>query len=263
MMSNLYCFSDEAYINQAYKCLNFIYSHDCKSLKKLRNDISNILHRFQREEFKWSKVSNNDNIKFAKSLIDLFFSYEEVKILSICAYKEDMYKFQIKKSKKNSFLSFLYYMAIKEITSRRDDHGINVHLLHNKGSGFHWDKVMDFLQKVYQKQTYQEVLFTQEELSLIGLKELASYGDLLSDRKDRFILNTVERVCSKEEPLIQLADLFAGLHGGSFNLIQSSSQKAQYKWKLIYYIQNKLQLQEGRLPLITAPSNRINFWHFK
>lgn len=86
-MNNLYCFSDESYVNQEYKCLGFVYLDNAENLKKLRTEIFSICKSFSGSEFKWNKVSSKKDVNHTKHLIDLVFDFKELNVLSVCMRK--------------------------------------------------------------------------------------------------------------------------------------------------------------------------------
>ena len=108
------------------------------------------------------------------------------------------------------------------------------------------------------------ILYTREELIAIDLKEAAAYGDMYEENtKPRFSLEDIYEKDSAAFPIIQLADLFAGMHGFSYNSTTSASKSVEAKQTILNYITNTYQNVTNNHGLKSPPNSNPNFWLFK
>lgn len=265
----LYCFSDESCTEDVFKCLGFIYCASANILHELNKQIEQLLQERGISEFKWTKVLYGADVKALKKLIDIIMQYcqeGKICIISVCINKQKMTKRKFQGYNTKELFGFLYYQVIKYITGSIEHKGVEIKLVHDEGSGFDWKNICSHLSKYFDKQKYQEILYTQQELMLIGLEEAAAYGDMYCDEnKNQFIFaKNITYIDSKKSPILQVADIFAGIHGFSHNQKDSKSSRSQYKKEIIDYLMEKhAHLSYNKETGLSTPRySNPDFWHF-
>src|SRR5690606_19547511 len=109
------------------------------------------------------------DVKALKKLIDIVTQHckdGKIWILSVCINKDKMSNDKFQEYGMQDQFGFLYYQVLKYITKAIKNSPVEIKLFHDEGSGFKWEKICQFLAQYFSKQTYQEIIYTQEELQL-------------------------------------------------------------------------------------------------
>ena len=268
-----YSFSDESSNHENALCLGFVFCDSIITLRELGSSIQEIIMERGISELKWSKVKYGKDVKAIKKLIDValkFCENNKIRIISACINKQRLNK-EFQSYDDYQLYGFLYYQVIKYVIKQIKLNNVEMKLVHDEGSGFNWENICKYLVRYMNMQNYQEVVYTEEELRLIGLQEAAAYGDMLSDeKKNRFIfVQGVTTKNSNKSPFLQLADIMAGIHGFSHkqNNVHSCPQVSRargYKMEIMNYLKEKIKgkCYNTSTELSSFAGSNPDFWHF-
>lgn len=160
-------------------------------------------------------------------------------------------------------IDYIYYQALKKISNfYPDGESIQLNCIHNHG-GPKLKRAESFLNTHLKKLEHRELLYTREELELIGLDEYAAYGDMYKkESTKKFTFNRIDRQRSHKNPLVQLADFFAGMHAFSWRYQKFENPSKISKNKVIKHMRDTL----GTMPvygLQTGQARNPNFWRWE
>jgi len=177
------------------------------NLKEVQKKLSKELDKYNITEVKWGGVkSHYPKIKAAYQFIEVLFNYilkNELRV-DIIIWDTHDFRHDIKNRDDKTNFEIMYYNLLRHISSRYKNYVWD--FFPDKQSMINWENLKDFLNNTY----------------------LSKLSNLKIRNKDRCKIkfDKVDEKDSKTTPLIQLADLFAGI--GNF----SRENKKKYRhWK--------------------------------
>ncbi|NRA89623.1 MAG: DUF3800 domain-containing protein [Simkaniaceae bacterium] len=263
----VFVFSDESYYTNAdgvdvdhnYRALGFVIIDGSENLKKHLGIVNALLPKGKKEECKWYDCTTAAKARDYKIFLDSIREAldDNIKIMSICFNDEHV------KHKAPFEIDYIYYQVLKRISSfYPDGESVQLNCIHDHG-GPKLKKAESFLNTHLKKITHRELLYTQEELELIGLDEYAAYGDMYEeDSTKKFTFNKIDREKSHKNPLVQLADFFAGMHAFSWRYHAFESSSKKFKNEVIQHVRESF----GTMPvngLQTGQKHNPNFWRWE
>ena len=162
-------------------------------LERLKDDLSQILIKNSVREIKFEEVrTHSPKVRTARQFVDKAIEYINARILKIdilCWWTKDS-RHDIDSRDDFANLARMYYKVLRNVSEKWHVH--NWMIFPDRGSKLNWGEVVDYLNKTRLiRRPYLMTLFRQDNF-------------LLSFR------GVIPRD-SIEEPLVQLADLFAGM----------------------------------------------------
>lgn len=164
---------------------------------KVGQDIGRILQQSNVNEFKWERLNSAKSRFAAIRLIDYAIEQAADKMLRVDVLTWDMQdgRHQVPKLDKIANLQRMYYHLFRNVLRTRWSDEAIWQLRPDEHSAMAWDKVLDYLD--------------------IGSLSWVPSDKLELRLKRDFQIHEIQPAKSNQEPLVQLADLFAGL--GSYS----------------------------------------------
>ena len=158
------------------------------------------------KEIKWSKINSNNREKMIIDILELLFGIIPNIEIKIDVIMWDTYdsRHSIKKRDDNENLVRMYYHLLKYVfTNRWSDEAIWI--FHpDEHSGINWNKLHTSLQ-------FKSIIQEKEGRNLFNID---NYDPIFNDDillKKVFHIEDIKPAISEEKPLVQLADIFAGM----------------------------------------------------
>jgi hypothetical protein len=192
-------FADEKGYNEGRYRGIVLVSLAYQDLKNFRSDILRLMKGSNIKEFKWEKLSSARERFAALKLIDFAIdktSRGSVRIDALTWDTEDS-RHKIPKRDDIANLERMYYHLFKYVLCERWPDGSIWALYPDENTALKWNAVQDYLNYASSKTEIRSDLFTK--------------GRFIVRLKKEFKIEIVSPCRSHEEPLVQLADLFAGL----------------------------------------------------
>lgn len=262
----IYC--DESAPDKNYKTFSMVYSLNPYAITDLSNLINQFISNNKIKEIKWKDVFSAQRAEVIISLLEEIKPYVDVNkvcILSGCISLGNIRKNEHKSSNNNA-INLLAYNMLKYVVKQTKLNDVLFKIVVDKDGPLYIDRIKSSLNNHLQgpNLSYYPILYTREELIAIDLKEAAAYGDMYEENtKPRFSLEDIYEKDSAAFPIIQLADLFAGMHGFSYNSTTSASKSVEAKQTILNYITNTYQNVTNNHGLKSPPNSNPNFWLFK
>jgi hypothetical protein len=256
-------FSDESHQEQGqYRAISIVTMEKDFS-KEVSKQLSELIKKSGLDEFKWKKLrSARERLcaeKFVKLVVPLI-RQKKIRIDTIIWEHTS----EIKDDSSTHFQK-MYYQLFKNVLWQRWPEGIEWELYPDEQSVIYWDLIIDFLFGIAMKRVEAK-----------GKSELVVFLDKLSFKK-------LVEVKSEKEPIVQIADLFAGMTVFSYEQsgrIIRSGQKTLFGEKAISNsMDDKFSVLDDFLRccskmrvvvskkktggLKTSPDENINFWLFR
>lgn len=192
-------FSDESYWNQGrFRSVGMV-TMKLDALRPIENSLTKLLQDSGLSEFKWEKVRSARERLAAEKL----YRYA-VECAVCCKVRIDVLRWDIEDSRHKiasrddtANLQRMYYHLFKNVLRKRWPDESIWQLCPDEHTGIDWNDVHGFLSKVSVEIEMHNNLFTGGKPQLLWKKE--------------FGIAEIQPVSSVQQPLIQLADLFAGL----------------------------------------------------
>ncbi|AMW31988.1 DUF3800 domain-containing protein [Fervidobacterium islandicum] len=212
-----FAFCDESNWNQGRFRSIAMVSVPAKEFQGIQRDFKEILTTNGKQEFKWKKIHDAVYKRIAYAFVD--------KVLSLATQEEKLIRIDILiwdiKDRRHDIpgrddelnLQVMYYHLFKNVISQRWDGGAVWHLMPDQNTVVNWNRLEQYLL------TYTE----NKQLT----KGPISFFEFL---KREFSIARITPVDSKNYPLVQVADLFAGLAVCSYTNIFILSVKRE-KWE--------------------------------
>jgi len=192
-------FSDESNWNQGrFRSLGLVTtSHN--QLGILNKDLQKILAESNVSEFKWKKLTGAKERHATKKLIDFAVSQVCGGNLRIDVLIWDIEDSRHKVQRRNDIanLQRMYYHLFRNVLRMRWPNNAVWQLNPDEHTAIEWDTIQDCLVNVSERVEVENNLFTGTKFTYRLQKE--------------FGIRTIKPVNSQQEPLLQLADMFAGL----------------------------------------------------
>lgn len=274
-------FSDESNWNRGrFRSLGLV-TISLDFLEMLNGQLQQLLEESQVEEFKWKNLAGA-KVRFAAMKL-CSFAIDQARAGKL---RIDVLIWDIQDSRHNlrgrddiANLQRMYYHLFRNVLRMRWPNDAVWRLCPDEHTAMDWDTVKDCLKNVSHRVEIERNLFTQGSFKLRLRKE--------------FGIEVIEPVSSHRRPLVQLADLFAGLavfsrekfneyrqwlqcaspHASLFQEAetegrQSGSDKERFQvlkefdqtckqWKL------GISLKSSNGLLTHDPARPINFWHYE
>ena len=274
-------YSDESgCFNERFQAIGIISGEE-RHLCKLRDELASILQTKEVSEIKFSEVrTHRPKIEAAQSFVEKGVDFAQQRNIRIDVLLWDTYdkRHSIPGRDDLANLERMYYKALRHISEKW--HQNNWELYPDNGSRINWPEIKSYLSRTRlprQKRPNLLTLFKEEEYNIIFHK--------------------IEPKKSHDEPLIQLADLFAGIacfcrECGQECIKWLQSQKGnkqqflfeyeepeipedlnktkQNRFRLVGYLNDickryrlGVSLKTKKYLWTTDPSRPINFWNYE
>jgi hypothetical protein len=170
-----------------------------QNLNSFRHEIQGMLKESNVREFKWEKLSSARERFAARKLVDFAIGKASNGSLRIDALTWDTEDSRHNVSRRDDIanLERMYYHLFKYVLCERWPDESIWGLYPDENTALKWNTVRDYLEYSSSKTEIRRDLFTK--------------GDFIIRLKKEFRIEIVSPCESHKEPLIQLADLFAGL----------------------------------------------------
>lgn len=202
MNSKYYIFSDESGIvhPSRYATIALISGED-NYTKCLNKKLKCVLYNQQKDEIKLSKVSSEKHISIAKDFVKMGLAYiakSKIKVDVICWDKEDSRHKGVRNRCDIQNLIRMYYHGLHSLIRGWGANITNWHFYPDEQSAIDWENdVLSYLRnKMFDFNDYHDLDIFDIDLDKFKLINMRFKSNELS---------------SKQYPIIQLADLFAGI----------------------------------------------------
>lgn len=194
-----YAFSDESHWNVGrYRSIGLV-SLPCSKLLNIEDDIQNILSKNSIKEFKWSELQSSKERFAAIEICKLIISWSLKKTIRV-----DILEWDIKDSRHSILkrddcknLQLLYYHLFSNVMRKRWPGRLRWALIPDEHTSIDWE-------------TIDDCLSAKGDGILRVVPDIAS-GSFKVRLCEDFFIDSINPSHSEDHPLIQIADLFAGL----------------------------------------------------
>ncbi len=170
-----------------------------KNLKGVKDELQQLLKESDVSEFKWERLSSARERFAALKLVEFAIgkaSTDSLRIDVLTWDAEDS-RHKVRRRDDVANLERMYYHLFKYVLRERWPDGSIWELRPDENTALKWNSVQDFLEYASSKTEMRRDLFTK--------------GKFILRLKKEFRIEKITPSKSHKEPLIQLADLFAGL----------------------------------------------------
>lgn len=209
--------------------------------KDLRQVISQLIYEGDLKEFKWHKLRQARDRFVALKIID--HSLDNIRSNSI---RIDVLIWDIQDSRHlidkrddNLNLQLMYYHLLRNVMRSRWPNNAVWSIHPDEHSSMDWDKIAEILYyKSHEVIQHPSNLFSR------------NHRDYSLSLKREFGIYTIKQVCSHEEPLSQVADLFAGIAAYSYSIFERYLQ-----WENQHHTQLSLELGNQKEIILSNSEN--------
>lgn len=183
-------------------------------------------------EYKWIKFKNEHYLDISKRIFDVLFKYAEQGCLRIDSIIWETNDIRYPRNQTNSGdkLNILYYIRLRNMFSKRWGKNTRWAIYADKQNQVDWEELKEYLQ--YYSMTLFEPTILGQPYDIQWLKE----------NKAKFSIDNLTPVDSRKEPLIGIADIFAGLAAYSHNNSKTYLNWQQFDPLLYNPTENQLLL---------------------
>ena len=271
IITDYFAFSDESnYNDKDYRSVSIVKVHE-DIFQDLQSKLENILKKYniQITSFKWIKIKNNNKTDALKEILLYLFDLMERKLVMIEILTWNIHdsRHDVPGRKDTENLSYMYDKLIKDFANRHLNDDDCLYLFPDQNSAVNWKKL-------------EEILFNQD-----------IYIETYHEEFDAILLSKkikIKESSTKNDPLIQIADIFAGIARFSFEEYdsyerwldpqqqrlfetpQEFSNRQKYRFEIFKLIdewakKNKLRisLKSTRGFVSHDPNVSLNFWLYK
>ena len=270
-ITDYFAFSDESnHSNGDYRSIALIEIHE-DYLWNVEQKLRDVLNKYNTSiiSFKWKSIKNNNKTNALIELLEFLFPLMEDEIIRIEVLIWNIYddRHNIVGRDDSKNLSYMYDKLIKDFAERHLNENDTLYLFSDQNSAIDWNELENilFYQGIYSK-TYLEEFDITLGSNKVFIKESST----------------------QEDPIIQIADIFAGMGRSSFEdfdvyeqwlnpqqqtLFGSPTQptnRQKYRFKIYKIVDdwaknNKLQisLQSTRGFISHNPKAPLNFWMYE
>jgi len=202
-----YAFSDESCYTtcDAYGAIA-VLSIKAKCKRELEDRINPLLKQIPKE-YKWVKFANKNYYEISKDIFDILFEYAVCGNLRIDAiiWETNDPRYLRNNTNTGEKLSVLYYLRLRDMMSKRWGKNSHWAIFIDEQHQVDWKELDEYLDWGSMN-TYSQTIF--------GL-----YYDIdwLKKNSSKYSADPVQLVKSDQEPLVQIADIFAGMAAYSHN----------------------------------------------
>lgn len=202
-----YAFSDESYYttNDEYGAIATLSTKaDCK--RKLEDEIKPLLDQIP-NEYKWVKFTNENYYEVSKCIFNILFEYAVCGNLRIDVIIWETNDPRYPRNSTNTVekLSVLYYLRLRDMMSRRWGRKTHWAIFVDEQHQVEWKKLDEYLDwgsmNIYSRTIFGKDFDT----------------NWLRENSLKYSAESVQQVKSDKEPLVQIADIFAGMAAYSHN----------------------------------------------
>ncbi|NYE57189.1 hypothetical protein [Carboxydothermus ferrireducens] len=206
-MGDLFCaFGDESNWNKGrYRSIGLI-SLPKRYVKEIEEKIKLILKKEKLKEFKWKELNRSETKRAATKLLDLLVHYACLNVLRADVLIWDITdkRHDVLARDDTANLQFMYYKLLKNVLTQKWPDESEWILVFDEISGVDWNDVGYYLKKKEVTFDFEKNIFTQNNFSF-RLKREFKISEIHSPNN-----------CSVEFPIVQLADLMAGIAAFSY-----------------------------------------------
>jgi hypothetical protein len=186
-------FTDESYITSQFQSIS-AFSLPCNHYKYLEEKFRSILVQSGVDEFKWVNLKNKKYYFCAKKIINFIFKERQLRDLRIDTIMWDMKDKRHDVRKRDDIANYerMFYHLLNNCLRRRKKNS-QWHIRPDKRMGVDWATLQECLSKKGLNRELEHTIF----------------GTFLNSTD--YYIKSFETKDSKEEVLIQIPDLFAGL----------------------------------------------------
>lgn len=182
---------DSGSCDKRYQCLGVISLSE-QSARKLNNELVSILNENQLEELKFEELrGHSPKMKAASCFLNTAINYcGSIRIdILLWDHQDERHSVHGRDDSKN--LQLMYYKLLVHAARRWSI--VNWHFYPDEQSGINWNEVREYLNNTLTKKVEPEII------------------SLFKTERYVFNFDSVNPQHSHEEPIIQMADLFAGM----------------------------------------------------
>lgn len=199
VITDYFAFSDESnYTDGDYRSVSIVTVHE-DIFQDLQSELENVLNKYNIKitSFKWKEIKNNNKTDALKEILLYLFDLmkEKLIIIEILTWNIHDSRHNVVGREDTENLSYMYDKLIKDFANRHLNAGDCLYLFPDQNSAINWEKLEEILfnQEIYIK-TYHEEFDAILLFKKVKIKESSTEND----------------------PLIQIADIFAGIGRSSF-----------------------------------------------
>lgn len=192
-------FADEKGYNAGrYRGISLV-SIEARHIDSCRKDLNRLLCESEVREFKWERLGSARERFAAIKLLDFVIEKINNRIMRIdtLIWDTEDNRHKVRGRDDIANLQRMYYRLFKDVLCNKWPDGSNWLLCPDENTALEWNKVRDFLDYSSSKTETKRNLLTN--------------GKLILRLKQEFKIEDIEPCESHKEPLVQLADLCAGL----------------------------------------------------
>ncbi len=192
-------FADEkGYNTGRYRGISLV-SIECGYVDSCRKELNRLLCESDVREFKWEKLGSARERFAAMKLLDFAIEKINNRIMRIdtLTWDTEDKRHKVKGRDDIANLQRMYYRLFKDVLCNKWPDGSIWFLYPDENTALEWNKVRDFLNYASSKTEIR--------------RDLLTHGKFILRLKQEFRIEDIKPCKSHEEPLVQLADLFAGL----------------------------------------------------
>lgn len=198
-ITKFYAFSDESnYSNGDYKSIALIGIHE-NIIWEFENKLIKILSKYDisSHSFKWKNIRSKNKANALKELLDYMFPLMEEELIKIEVLIWNIYdkRHNIVGRNDSENLSYMYNKIIKDFAERNLNENDIMYLFPDQNSAVNWKELEEIL--------YNQKIYSEEHIPML---------EMVLERKKVIIKES----STEKEPIIQIADIFAGMGRSSF-----------------------------------------------
>ncbi len=299
---------ESSHTDGRYKSVCLVTLEQANNLN-FNNELSAILSESNiSSEFKWQKLKDTRYEFAANKMIDFTFNkilQNKLRVDVLTWDIEDYRHKNIKNRDDIANLQRMYFRLLKDVMSKRWTRNEKWDFMPDENSAIDWNILQQILQYENIKSQYSspvdiisfltkvtEMKFKKDIKDNQLLLNLIKYSDILCPNFS-YHLNKITESCSKQYPLIQLADFFAGIsifskkdyldfkqwqedQSPQLNLLPTSnnmiswSKSKKKRFLVLQYLINKSKANKLQISFRSTqgletrnPNENINFWFYK